>query len=361
MKLKDKWFRIMVAGLIMAIMPISVAFSASKQITFKFANIFPPQASQSKLIDEFISDLEERTGGLIKTQHFPGGSLAKPPQVIKAVEAGIADIGFSHISYTAGRFPVTEVCELPHGYPTGWVANQIMNDFYEKFKPKEWDDVVPLWFHANTPSMLATTKAIRTLEDFKGMTIRAPGRMAAVIAALGGSSAPTPIMETYDSVSKNVIQGIFVGGEAIKTFRFGEVVKYVTNSWNVGPSYPMYVIMNKRSYAKIPAEYLAVFSKLCGEYKEKFALVWNAADFPGQEFGKSQGVEYIELSKEEMDRWVDAVQPVFEEYVKDMVGKGYPEQEVRGWISYLQERKNVLLEKQKVLKIRSTTGPSEVR
>lgn len=79
------------------------------------------------------------------------------------------------------------------------------NDFYEKFKPKERDSVVPLWFHANTPSMLATTKAIRTLEDFKGMTIRAPGRMASVIVALGGSPAPTPIMETYDSVSKNVI------------------------------------------------------------------------------------------------------------------------------------------------------------
>jgi TRAP-type C4-dicarboxylate transport system substrate-binding protein len=359
--MKQRHIKIAALCLIFVFISFSSAFSASNQINLKFANYFPPQSLQSKLIDDFIAELDQRTGGVIKTQHFPGGALAKAPQIIKSVEQGIADIGFSHISYTAGRFPVTEVCELPHGFPTGWVANQIMNDFYEKFKPKEWDSVVPMWFHSNTPSTLATNKAIRVMEDFKGMTIRAPGRMAAVISALGGTPAPTPIMESYDAVSKGVIQGIFVGGEGIKTFRFGEVVKFVTNSWNIGPNYPMYVVMNKRSYAKIPPELLPVFYKLCGEYKEKFALGWQAADFWGVEFGKSNGVEYIELGKEEFDRWIKAVQPVFDEYVKEMVGKGFKEEEVRGWISYLQERKNVLLEKQKELNIKSTTGPPEVR
>jgi TRAP-type transport system periplasmic protein len=335
--------------------------AAEKVINLKFASYLPGPQHCNRTSQEFIADLEQRTNGRVKVKFFPGGSLAKAPAMIKAIESGITDIGLSHISYTPGRFPVTEVCELPIGYPTGWVANQVMNDFYGKFKPKEWDKVRVLWMHANTPSVLACTKALRTLEDFKGQTIRAPGRMADVIKALGGTPAPTPIVETYDAIAKGVIQGVFVGGEGIKAFRFGEIVGHVTNSWNVGPSYPFYVAMNKRSYDKLPDDIKPIFNKLCGEYKEKFALSWNASDFPGEAFGKAKGVEYIELPQDEFDRWVKAVQPVIDAYVKDMVGKGYAEAEVRSWIDFLNKRKTELLEKQKELHIRSTTGPSGVR
>ena len=339
-----------------------ILFAASKPVTLKFATYLPPVHGTSKAIEAFAADIEARTNGQVKIKYFPGGSLAKAPGMIKAIESGITDIGLSHISYTPGRFPVTEVCELPIGYPTGWIANIIMNDFYEKFKPKEWDKVMPLWFHTNSPSVLACVKPLRTMEDFKGQIIRAPGRMADVIKALGGIAAPTPIMETYDAISKGVIQGVFVGGEGIRSMRFGEVVGYVTNSWNVGPCYPFYVAMNKRSYEKkLPDEYKPVFDTLCGEYKQKFALIWNASDFPGEAFGKEKGVEFIELPDDEFQRWIDAMKPVFEQYVQSMTQKGFSETEVRGWIAYLNQRKTELLTIQKQLHIKSTTGPTEVR
>jgi TRAP-type C4-dicarboxylate transport system substrate-binding protein len=336
-------------------------FAATNVINLKFASYLPGPQHCNKTSLEFIADLEQRTNGRVKVKFFPGGSLAKAPAMIKAIETGITDIGLSHISYTPGRFPVTEVCELPIGYPTGWVASKVFNDFYEKFKPKEWHKVKVMWLHANSPSVLASTKALRTLEDFKGMTIRAPGRMAAVVKALGGTPAPTPIVETYDAIAKGVIQGVFVGGEGIKAFRFGEIVGHVTNSWNVGPSYPFFVAMNKRSYDRLPDDIKLTFDQLCGEYKEKFALSWNGSDFPGEAFGKSKGVEYIELPEAEFERWIQAVQPVIDGYVEDMVSKGFAEAQVRSWIEFLNKRKVELLEQQKRYQIKSTTGPPEVR
>ena len=353
-------FAIVVMSLLI-VFPAGNAVAADKVINLKFASYLPGPHGTTKAIENFIADLEQRTNGQVKVQFFPGGSLANAPGMIKAIETGITDIGLSHISYTPGRFPVTEVCELPIGYPTGWVANIIMNDFYNKYKPKEWDKVVPLWFHANSPSILAHKTPLRTLEDFKGQVIRAPGRMAEVITALGGTPAPTPIVETYDAIAKGVIQGVFVGMEGIRAFKFGEVTPYVTNSWNVGPSYPFYVAMNKRSYAKLTGDIKEVFDALCGEYKERFALVWNASDFPGEAFGKEKGVEFIELQQPEFDRWIKAVQPVFDSYVKDMVAKGYKEDEVRGWIDFLKMRKDQLLKEQIAMHIKSTQGPSAVR
>lgn len=348
-------------GFILTLVPLDAVYAQEKVLELKFANFFPPPSMQSKICEDFIAELEQRTGGKVKVRYFAGGSLLKPTTMIDGVEKGIADIGFSHIEYTPGRMPVMEAAELPLGYPSGWVANQIMTDFYLKFKPKEFDTVHVMWMHANSPSMLMTTKPVRTLEDLRGLTIRAPGIIGDVIKALGGTPAPTPMPETYDAISKNVVQGAFVGGEAAKNWRFAEVVKFITDTWIVGPSYPFYVVINKNSYKKFSPEIRSIFDELCGEYRERFALVWNAADFEGMAAGKKNGVEYIELSTEEAQKWEKAVQPVIEDYVKRTVSKGFAEPEVRGWIKYLKERTAYLTKKQRDLGIFSVTGPSELR
>jgi len=297
----------------------------------------------------------------VKIRYFAGSSLLNAPGVIKGVEGGIADIGLSHIEYTPGRFPVMEAAELPLGYPSGWVANQIMNDFYNTFRPKEFEGFKVMWFHANTPSMLMTVKPVRKLEDMKGLIIRAPAILGDVIKALGGTPAPTPVMETYDAIAKGVLQGAFVGGGEAKNLRFGEVVKYITDSWRVGNSYPFYVLMNIKKYENLPPDIKGIFDTLCGEYRERFALMWNAQDFDGQVFAKARGVEYIDLPKEEEERWAKTAESVIEDYIKRMVSKGYDESEVRGWIKYLRERTEYLTKKQLALHITSVTGPPELR
>jgi len=325
----------------------------SAEVNLKIANYFPPPAAQTKLLGEFGKELEERSGGRIKVQYFPGGSLLKAPATIKGIDSGIADIGLAHIEYTRGRFPVMEACEMPLGYASGWVANQLMNDFYNQFKPKEFDDYQVLWLHANAPSMIISKKPVRKLEDMKGLTIRAPGRFGDVISALGGTPAPTHIMETYAAISKGVIDGVFTPYETLRTFKFAEVAKYVTNTGFIGPCYPFYVVMNKKSYGKLPPDLKEILDTLAGEYKERFALMWNGIEFPGKAFGQDQGVEYIQLSAEEVARWEEAVQPVIENYIKEMVSNGYQESEVRGWFKYIKERTAYLTAKQEFYQIKS--------
>lgn len=352
MKIKRLLGIMFIIGLILSVFPMSGAFAKSDVINFKLSNYFPPPSQQSKICEEFIADLERWSNGRIKVQYFPGGSLLKAPATIKGVESGIVDIGLAHIEYTAGRFPVMEACEMPIGYSSGWVANQIMNDFFNKFRPKEFDKYKMLWFHANSPSMVISKKPVRTLEDLKGLTIRAPGRMGDVISALGGTPAPTPIMETYDAIAKGVIDGVFTPYETLKTFKFAEVAKYVTDTSFIGPSYPFYMAMNKKSYAKLPPDLKEIFDTLCGQYRERMCLMWNAIEFPGKAFGADQGVEYITLSKEEADRWVKAVAPVIEQYIKDMVAKGFPEAEVRGWFDYIRKQAAYYTAKQKFYQIK---------
>lgn len=338
----------------------STAHSADV-IQLKFANYFPPPAPHSKICEDFIADVEKRTNGRVKIQYFAGGSLLKAPQMYEGVTTGIADIGLAHVEYTPGRFPVTEICDLPLGYPSGWVANQVVNDFYRNFQPKEWNDVHILWMHASNPNVVISKKPVRSLADMKGLTIRAPGRVGDTIKALGATPAPTPIMETYDGIAKGVLDGVNTPYETLRTFRFAEVAKHVTSSWQVGNLYTFYVAMNKNKYNSLPPDIKQIFDELSGEYRERMALMWNSIDFLGKNFATSKGVEFIDLTSAQAATWENATKPVIEDYVKKMVAAGNSEDEVRGWLAYLNDRINYWTDKQIKLFIKSPTGPPEMR
>ena len=338
------------------------AYAKAEVIRLKVANYFPPPSFQAKVLEEFCRELEERTAGKVKVDYYAGGSLLKAPAMFDGVVSGVVDIGYSHVYYTAGRMPVTEAAGLPLGFPSAWVASQALNDFYQKFRPKEFDQVKVLWMNASPNSAIATAKKpIRKLEDLKGLTIRAPGMAGEVMKALGATPAPTPMMEVYDAISKGVIDGETSNFETLFAFKFAEVVKYTTSIWQINHPYPFYLAMNKSSYNNLPADIKPIFDTLVGEYKEQYILMWNAIDFLGKAFGLAKGVEIIELPPSELPKWQAAVLPVIDDYVKKMVSKGFPEAEAKGWIKFLRERGEYWSKKQISLRIPSAAGPPEVK
>lgn len=331
-------------------------------IELKVANYFPAPARQSTILEDFCLELEERTDGLVQVDYFAGGSLLTSEAMFDGVVSGIADIGYSHVYYTPGRMPVTECAGLPIAYASAWVSGQVLNDFYEEFKPAEWDDVVVLWMNTSTPSGIATaTRAVRTLEDLEGLTIRAPGLCGEIIAALGATPVPTPMTEVYDAISKGEIDGEQSNFETLFAFKFAEVVKYETSIWQISFPYPFYVVMNEDSYNNLPEDIKEIFDELCGEYKERSLLMWNSVDFLGQAAGLAEGVEFIELSEAEVAKFEAAVAPVIDDYIANMVAAGYSEAEVEGWIDFLRERADYWTAKQIEWKIKSAAGPPEVK
>lgn len=352
---------ILCLGLMFAFLPFDTVQAKDEVIKLKIANFFPPPAKQSKILDQFGKELEWRSGGRIKVQYFAGRSLLKAPAMYKGIEAGIADIGYAHVYYTPGRMPVSEGAGLPIGLPSAYVGAHVAFDFYNKFKPKEWNKVKLLAIHLNAPSMLITKKPVRKLEDLKGLSIRAPGVPGEIIKALGGTPSPTPMMDVYDSLAKGVNDGVWAPYETLKTFRFAEVTKYVTECWQTGAGFNFYLAMNKNSYKKLPQDLQLLVDVMSGEYQERYALMWNEIEFSGKKFGLEKGMEYIELSGEEADRWVAAVEPVIANYTKRMVGKGFSESEVKGWVAFLRERLRYWVGKQIEYKIPSPVGPAGMR
>lgn len=329
-------------------------------IELKWSNYFPVPAMQSKICEEFIKDIEARTQGKVKFSYFPAGTLVSPAKMYDGVEQGISDIGLSNLSYTVGRFKMTELLDLPLGFPNAWVANHVVNEFYKKFKPKEWDKVHMLAMHASPLLVMMTAKKpVYKMEDLKGMNIRGQGYVAEVAAALGATPRAIATPEVYDAVLKGVLDGIYIPMETMRAFRFAEVIKYVTESWSIGQLHTFYLIMNKDTWNKLPEDVKKVFNEY--PFEEKFATTWNAIDIDGKNLGMEKKLEFIQLSPDEAQKWIKAADTVIEKYVKSLVAQGFKETEVRGWIKFIKERIDYWTKKQRELKIKSSTGPDDIR
>jgi TRAP-type C4-dicarboxylate transport system substrate-binding protein len=339
------------------VMVPSIAWGA---IELKFCNYFPVPARQSKICEDFIKDLEARSGGQLKIRFFPAGTLLTAPKIYDGVVEGIADIGFSNIGYTFGRFRMTETLDLPLGFPNAWVANHVANDFYREFKPKEWDKIHMISMHTSPVNVVLTaTKPVNKMEDLKGMTLRGLGFIAEVVSALGGTPRPIPMPESYEAVQKKVIDGLMIPMETLRAFRLAEVTKYATECWPIGQVYTFYLIMNKNTWNKLPPNIQKIFNEY--PFEEKLATVWNEIDIDGKSLGMVTGLKFIELEREEITKWKKAVEPVLDTYVKKMVASGYKGKETRELINYARMRIEYWTKKQKELGVKSSTGPSEVR
>ncbi len=317
---------LLVAGVALLLLALAPANDArAKSLTFSI--FFPPTHDQAVTAMDFAKEVGKRTEGRIDITPFPGGTLTKAPQVYDGVVTGITDLGNSCFAYTRGRFPVTAALDLPMGYPNGKVATAVADKFAKSIDAEELKDVKVLYVHAHGPGLLHTKKPVRTLEDLKGMKIRATGLSAKVVEALGAVPVAMPQGDTYEALQKGVVEGTFAPIETLKGWKQGEVVKYTTESYDIGYTTAMFVVMNRHQWNSLAEADQQIIEQVAAEYAVFHGETWDRADRDGKEFTLSLGNELIPLSAEESARWRQAVEPVINDYIANTPnGAEYVEQ-----------------------------------
>ena len=309
-------------GLALSFMSPVTAEAASVKLTY--SNFFPPGHIQSKLAESWCKEVEMRTNGQVVVEYFPGQTLTKARQVYDGVVEGISDVGFSVLAYTRGRFPVMSAVDLPLGYTSGTVATKVINTVYKKFMPKELMDTQVMYLHAHGPGLIHTkSKAVRKMEDMKGLKFRGHGTSAAVVKALGGTPVSKPMPETYQMLQKGVVDGAVYPFEANKGWKLGEVTRFATADFTAAYTTSFFVVMNKDKWNAISAANQEIIEQINMEWADKHGEAWDTSDAKGIVFFLNQGGKIIGLDAKEGERWKKAVAPIIEDYKANMNKKGF--------------------------------------
>jgi TRAP-type C4-dicarboxylate transport system substrate-binding protein len=295
------------------------------EITLRFAaSAFEGMNPQGLLIEQWCKEVAERTNSRVKASYYPGSTLAPATQTYEAVVKGIADVGSSLPAFTKGRFPLTEVIDLPMGYKSGSQGNRLANAFYQKFKPKEFNQTKIMYMMTTGPLFLFTkNQPVNKLEDLKGLKIRGTGNSVRLVQLLGAAAVGMPIGECYDALSRGVVDGLNAPYDTLKAFRFADYIRYSTEHHSTHCS-AIFVAMNKQKWESIAPEDQKIIMQINEEWAEKHGKLWDEVDKGGKDLLLQKGGKIIKLSREEDARWTKALSPMLDEYVKSMQAKGLP-------------------------------------
>ncbi len=303
------------------------ALPQDKVIRLKFAIFSPPMSRLSGVADQWCKEVEKRTNGRVKLSFFAGGTLVPAPQSYEGAVKGIADISLTAQQWTAVRFPLTEGVALPLGIKNAVQGTKLMNAWYQKFKPKEYDDVKVLYMFTSGPSHFMTIKPLTSIEQLKGMKIRAAGETSKIVAAMGAVSVSVPISDAYEAFQRGVCEGVLLAAEGLKAFRWGDVLRGLQQNEGIGSISTLLVVMNKKKWSSLPPDIQQIIEQVSQEWIEKTSTAWDEIDNEAIEFAKSKGLKVVRVSKEEEAITTQRMKPLLDAYVANMKKQGLPGEE----------------------------------
>ncbi len=303
------------------------------EYTLRLGHFFPPVAGQHKQIAQAWADrVQSESNGRIKVEVYPSSTLAKPPAQYDAVKNRIADVTLTIQGYTANRFPLTQVVELPGIVQNAAHGSCIVQSLYDEgLIASEYKETKPLFLFTHGQGHIHTTEThVKSPEDFEGLRIRRPTAVVAkLLEGLGAQPVGMPAPRAYQSVQRGVIDGVSLPWEGQYTFRINELTPKHTE---IGGLYTLSFIMtmNKSIYNSMPADLKQVIDNNSGqEWSQISAQVFDDQDKKGRAQALEQGHSiYTVEDGINNPAWKPVLDQASEEYLAELEDKGLPARKV---------------------------------
>jgi TRAP-type C4-dicarboxylate transport system substrate-binding protein len=305
--------------------------AAAQQIVLKVHHMLPPTSNpQLHMIQPWCDKINKESKDRLKCQIFPAMQLGgTPPQLFDQVRDGVVDIAWTVPTYSAGRFSKSEVFELPFMAHTAKGGSQALWQYVQKNALDEFKGVRPILMHVHDGSLFHfTSKPVKTLDDLRGMKVRAATRInARMLASLGATPVQMPLTQVPEALSKGVIDGAMVPWEGVPAIKLHEIVKYHLDTPPAAPRFSNTIFVmaiNPAKYDSLPPDLKKVIDNNSGLAMSAWAgeKGWDAAVEPHRKLARDRGNTFTVLSDQELARWVTASENVDDNWVKEVTAKG---------------------------------------
>jgi TRAP-type C4-dicarboxylate transport system substrate-binding protein len=304
------------------------ASAKAEAVTLRLHQFLPPMATVPKqVLKPWAERVEKASGGKLVIQHFDSMALGgTPPQLIDQARDGVADIVMTLTGYTPGRFPRTEVFELPFMMTSPVATSKAFWTMVsEDFQNNEYKDmkVLGAWVHG--PGVIHTSGGIKKLEDMKGKKLRGPTRIINdLLKELGAVPVGMPLPAVGEALSKGVVDGTVIPWEVTPAIKLAELVKKHTEFGGKESFYTATIVMamNKAKYEALAPDLKAVLDAESGlKLSADAADLMLKGDVPARKIATDAGNEITTLDETEVARWKAAAKPVVDRWVEDMKGR----------------------------------------
>ncbi len=302
--------------------------AAQDKFEWKLGHFVPATHPYSRWLDEWAKVVDEKSKGRLKISIFPAGQMGPGQKFYELARTGQADVTWIVHGFTPGVFNLTEISNMPYLFGSAEIGSKVMNepDIRAKLDPEHKGVKVLMLFTHQPGNVHTAKKAIRTIDDAKGMRLRFPSSVVRdYVKEIGGNPVLIPSPEIVENMQKGSLDGAFIDyGGAGFAFRMGPVTKFTTELYMYVTSFGL--LANEKSYAALPADLKKLVDDTIAEKGggAEAGRRFDSIDGPGKEAMIKAGTEIVKLAPAEDKKFRDAAAKVTAQILADMDKKGMP-------------------------------------
>ena len=276
-------------------------------------------------------DRKDRKGcqGPRENQTFLGRGSLSPEAVCPELAKGVADIGDFSGAYAPMGYAFEKSMRMAFwGVNDRKLARKVYYAVMDKYPQLEEEFTtggIKVMAYASIPpyQLLVAKKKVATVDDVRGLTIKASGDLAKLATALGGEGVVISMGETYTALQKTTIDGAFAPYETLKTFRFAEVVDYIVEL-NIAAAPAGHWGFSMKSWNKLPKDIQMVFLKNMEWFGEKVEELMFAGEEKGIALAKQHNANFVKLSSSDLEKVYKAADSTMLKKMGQLDAKGMP-------------------------------------
>lgn len=311
-----------------ALLALPMTSATAQDVTLNLHQFLPAQSVvPSQILDVWADKVEAQSEGRIKIERFASMALGgAPPELIDQAIDGVADIIWTVVGYTPGRFPSTEVFELPFIVENAADASCAYWTMFETQMQDEFADVHVLGTWVHGPGLFHTADPVAVPADLEGMKIRGGSRLVnQLLDRTGATPVGMPVPAVAEALSKGVLDGATVPWEVTTSLKIPELVENHTEF--EGPALynlTFVMAMNPAAYDAMPEDLQAIIDANSGLDFSVFAgTTQQAADAPARAVAEDLGNNIITIDAATAAAdWMPLVQPIYADWVATMAENG---------------------------------------
>lgn len=304
----------------------ATATFAQAATTLRLSHFWPEVSTINKQVfAQWAKAVEEDSNGELRVQLFPSQTLSQADETYGATVNGIADIGITAQGYTNGRFPLSQIVELPgvaESAPQGACVLQTLYD--DGLIDQEYDDSHVLFMFTTGPGYIHTKDTdVQKPSDLEGLRIRRPTAVAGdILANMGAQPVGMPAPDIYTSLQRGAIDGLSFPWEGLKSFQLSDQLNYHTQV----PFYTLIFVatMNQSTYESLtPEQKQAIDANSGMKWAKNAGQVFAGEDEAGRKNAVEKGdtIKVIDNPLENPE-WQKPLKDGIEGYLSDLESRG---------------------------------------
>lgn len=271
-----------------------------------YATPYPPAHPFSKADQQWIDYVEGQSGGSLRIRPIWSGALLSSDMSMEELRHGVADVGLITPIYARGG---THLIRIQSGFYSGVSSIESQVELYrclEKKIPQIGEELKGLKVLAVQggllPGIVTRDKPIRSLDDLKGLRLRAPTELLEVLGNLGADPVNMPMGEVYSAMAKGVIDGVVAPIDTFKTLHFAEVAKYYSTLHVPRGAYPSRAI-GERAWNRLKPEQRALLDRSIDVWETALAEEIRVGEGQGQAEASKGGIVIHNVSEAEQRKF----------------------------------------------------------